>query len=78
MDTLYVKAREGLTDDQRKDEVIEELQLLLLCQSTERPTVWCCGDCGYQIDRDTVHRGRWVVCVKCGATNRIDPELVLQ
>lgn len=77
-DTLFVKARPGLTDDERRDMVLEELHLALLRQSTIRPTVHVCGDCGKQIERDPEYRARFIVCIACGATNWIDPELSLQ
>jgi len=76
-DTIFVKARDGQTDNERTNDVLIELKLCALRQSTVRPTVWVCPDCGYTIDRDPEHRGKWVVCVKCQTTQFIDPELEL-
>ena len=61
----------------RAEIAIEEAQLCLLRQSCERPTLWQCPDCLEVIDRDPEHRGKWIVCVNCGCTQFIDPELCL-
>jgi rubrerythrin len=76
-DTIFVKARDGQTEAERAADVLVELKLRELRQSTERPTLWCCPECGKTIDRDPEHRGKWVVCIGCQATQFIDPELSL-
>ncbi len=76
-EALFIKGHDGVDQIQRTRDVLVELKLCALRQSCERPTLWQCPDCLKVIDRDPVHRGKWIACVHCGCSQFIDPELSL-